>query len=144
MDKTSEDEGLSPAQRIDAHIAERTDWRGAVLARIRTLIHEADPDVIEAWKWDIPVWEHGGIICTGETYKKAVKLTFPKGAALDDPAGLFNASLEGKVRRAIDIHEGETIDATAFKALIRAPVAMNLTKSTDIRLAAGKGKSKLN
>lgn len=125
MNKASQDEGISPSQRIDAHIAECPDWRGAMLAYIRALIHEADADIVEAWKWDIPVWEHGGIICTGETYRKAVKLTFPKGAALDDPSRLFNASLEGKVRRAIDIHEGEAIDATAFKALIRAAVALN-------------------
>ena len=103
---------------IDRRIAELGDWRGETLARMRKLIHEADPDVVETWKWrGVPVFEHDGIICTGETYKAVVKFTFAKGAALDDPAGLFNASLEGNVRRAIDIREGETIDATAFKAL---------------------------
>jgi hypothetical protein len=117
------------SHRIDAKIAELADWRGETLGRMRTLIHEADPKIIEAWKWDVPVWEHDGIICTGETYKKAVKLTFPKGAALDDPSGLFNASLEGKVRRAIDIHEGTAIDAQAFKELIRAAIALNISKT---------------
>lgn len=115
---------------IDRTIAALDDWRGATLARIRQLIHEADPDVVEEVKWrGVPVWSHDGIICTGETYKQAVKLTFPKGASLDDPAGLFNASLEGKVRRAIDIREGETIKAKAFKALIKAAVKLN-TSST--------------
>lgn len=110
---------------IDAKIAELDDWRGAVLAQVRALIHKADPEVMEEWKWSVPVWSHAGIICTGETYKKAVKLTFPKGASLEDPAGLFNSSLEGNVRRAIDIPEGGKIDEAAFKALIRAAIALN-------------------
>ena len=116
----------SPSERIDERIAELGDWRGEMLARLRALIHEADPDVVEEWKWrGVPVWYHDGMICTGETYKKVVKLTFLKGAALDDPAGLFNASLEGNARRAIDVQEGETIDEAAFKALVRAAVALN-------------------
>lgn len=111
---------------IDARIAELGDWRGRMLARVRRIIHEADPSVVETWKWrGVPVWEHDGILCTGETYKQVVKLTFAKGAALDDPAGLFNASLEGNVRRAIDIREGEDLDEPALKALIRAAVALN-------------------
>jgi hypothetical protein len=111
---------------IDARIAELGDWRGEVLARVRGLIHEAEPDVTEDWKWrGVPTWEHGGIICTGETYKAAVKLTFPKGAKLDDPDGLFNASLEGNARRAIDIHEGDALDEDALKELVRAAVALN-------------------
>jgi hypothetical protein len=119
----------TPSQRIDGRIAELGDWRGDTLARMRALIREADPEVVETWKWrGVPVWEHGGILCTGETYKAVVKLTFAKGAALDDPMGLFNASLEGNTRRAIDISEGETVDADAFKALIRAAVALNLSR----------------
>lgn len=119
----------SPSALIDARISDLDDWRGGVLARIRALIHEADPEVIETWKWrGVPVWEHGGILCTGEIYKAVVKVTFARGAALDDAARLFNASLEGNVRRAIDIREGETIDADAFKALIRGAVALNLAK----------------
>jgi len=114
---------------IDAKIAQLDDWRGPVLAQVRALIHKADPEVVEEWKWSVPVWSHAGIICTGETYKKAVKLTFPKGASLEDPAGLFNSSLEGNVRRAIDIHEGEKLDEAAFKALIRAAIALNAAKS---------------
>ncbi|MBQ1497123.1 MAG: DUF1801 domain-containing protein [Sphingomonas sp.] len=117
------------AEQIDARIAALDDWRGATLARVREIIHEADPEVEETWKWrGVPVWEHAGILCTGETYKAAVKLTFAKGAALADPKGLFNSSLDGNVRRAIDIHEGEAIDAEALKALIRAAVAANLAK----------------
>jgi hypothetical protein len=116
----------SPAQLIDARIAELGDWRGETLARVRSLIKEADPDVVEEWKYKgVPVWSHDGMICTGETYKKVVKLTFLKGASLEDPAGLFNSSLEGKVRRAIDFHEGEEIDGEALKALIREAVALN-------------------
>jgi hypothetical protein len=116
----------SASELIDARIAELEDWRGDTLRRVRELIHEADPDVEETWKWKgTPVWEHDGVICTGESYKAVVKLTFMKGAALDDPAGLFNSSLEGNVRRAIDIPEGEELDADAFKALIRAAVALN-------------------
>jgi hypothetical protein len=118
--------GNSPSRLIDARIKELGDWRGETLARVRRLIREADPDVVETWKWrGVPVWEHAGIICTGETYKAAVKLTFAKGAALEDPSRLFNASLDGNVRRAIDIHEGDRIDEKALKALIRAAVALN-------------------
>ena len=125
----STDGADSAPDLIDARIAELGDWRGETLATMRRLIHEADPDVVEEWKWmGTPIWSHDGIICTGETYKAVVKLTFAKGAALDDPAGLFNASLEGNVRRAIDIVEGETVDATAFKALVRAAVAANMKK----------------
>ena len=116
----------SASARIDERIAELGDWRGATLSRMRELIREADPDVVEEWKWrGTPVWSHDGILCTGESYKSAVKLTFAKGASLPDPARLFNASLDGNTRRAIDIHEGEAIDARAFKALIRAAVARN-------------------
>jgi hypothetical protein len=124
--------GYSPSQLIDARIAALGDWRGETLARVRALIKQADPDVVEDVKWrkpsspaGVPVWEHDGIICTGETYKAVVKLTFAKGASLEDPAGLFNSSLEGNVRRAIDIHEGDKIDEKALKALIRAAVALN-------------------
>jgi hypothetical protein len=120
----------SASALIDARIAELSDWRGAVLARVRALIREADADVVETWKWrGVPVWEHNGIICTGETYKSAVKLTFAKGASLDDPSRLFNSSLEGNVRRAIDIHEGDKINEKALKALIRAAVAINMSKA---------------
>jgi hypothetical protein len=118
-----------PSKLIDAHIKELGGWRGETLARIRALIKEADPVVVEEWKWDIPVWSHDGIICTGETYKSTVKTTFAKGAALADPAKLFNSSLEGKVRRAIDFPEGGKIDEKAFKALIRAAVALNTATS---------------
>jgi hypothetical protein len=119
----------SPSQLIDGRIKELGDWRGETLARIRALIKEADPDVVEEWKWrGVPVWEHDGIICTGETYKAVVKMTFAKGASLEDPFGLFNASLEGNTRRAIDLHEGGKIDEKAFKALIRAAVAVNTSK----------------
>ena len=115
---------------IDARIRELGDWRGATLARIRALIHEADPEVVETWKWrGVPVWEHAGILCTGETYKAVVKLTFAKGAALEDPSGLFNSSLEGNTRRAIDIREGEMIEETALKALIRAAATLNMAKT---------------
>jgi hypothetical protein len=124
--------GDSPSQLIDAKIAELGDWRGETLARIRALIKEADPEVVEEVKWrkpsqpaGVPVWEHDGIICTGETYKQAVKMTFARGASLEDPSGLFNSSLEGNTRRAIDIHEGDEIDEEALKALIRAAVALN-------------------
>ena len=120
---------LPPSRLIDERIAALGDWRGAALARIRALIHEADPGIVETWKWrGVPVWEHDGIICTGETYKAAVKLTFAKGASLPDPSGLFNASLDGNARRAIDLHDGDRIDETAFKALIRAAVALNAAK----------------
>ena len=121
----------SPSRLIDSRINELGDWRGEVLSRIRSLIKKADPDVIEEWKWrGVPVWSHDGIICTGETYKSVVKLTFFKGAQLKDPSGLFNASLEGNARRAIDVHEGETIDEAAFKALIRTAVALNTSPSS--------------
>jgi hypothetical protein len=119
----------SPSKLIDGRIKELGDWRGEMLGRIRGLIKQADPDVVEEWKWrGVPVWEHDGIICTGETYKAVVKMTFAKGAALDDPAGLFNSSLDGNVRRAIDIREGETINEKALKALIRAAVDLNASK----------------
>ncbi|MCP3446572.1 DUF1801 domain-containing protein [Bradyrhizobium sp. CCGUVB14] len=121
--------GPSPSGMIDGRIKELGDWRGEMLARIRGLIREADPDVVEEWKWrGVPVWEHDGIICTGETYKAVVKLTFARGAALDDPAGLFNSSLDGNVRRAIDIGEGAEINEKALKALIRAAVELNASK----------------
>jgi hypothetical protein len=121
-----EQPGESAARLIDARITELSDWRGAALARMRALIRQADPEVVETWKWrGVPVWEHDGIICTGETYKGVVKLTFAKGASLEDPARLFNASLEGGTRRAIDIREGEEIDEDAFRALIRAAVGLN-------------------
>jgi hypothetical protein len=128
----------SPSQLIDARIKELKDWRGETLARVRSLIKEAAPEAVEEWKWrGVPVWSHGGILCTGETYKTAVKLTFAKGAALEDPKGLFNSSLEGNTRRAIDIHEGETIDAEALKGLIRAAAALN-TSTTAARPARSK------
>jgi hypothetical protein len=120
--------GDSPSRLIDARIKELSDWRGETLARVRSLIKEADPEVAEEWKWrGVPVWEHAGIICTGETYKSVVKMTFAKGAALADPCGLFNASLEGNVRRAIDLHAGDKIDEKALQALIRAAVALNIS-----------------
>lgn len=119
----------SASRAIDQRIEELDDWRGEMLARLRALIKAADPDVVEEWKWAVPVWSHDGLICTGETYKKAVKLTFAKGASLDDPSGLFNSSLEGNTRRAIDFHEGETINATAFKALVRAAVKLNTSRA---------------
>ncbi|MGF7004656.1 DUF1801 domain-containing protein [Aminobacter sp. BE322] len=123
---SQEGNGGAPASElIDARINELDDWRGATLTRIRSLIRQADPDVVEEWKWGTPVWSHGGIICTGEAYKKAVKTTFAKGASLKDPSGLFNSSLEGNTRRAIDFREGEEIDEEALKALIRAAVALN-------------------
>jgi hypothetical protein len=130
MTQGSQQQGKSPSELIDGRIAELADWRGEMLGRIRSLIREADPDVIEEWKWrGVPTWYHGGIICTGETYKKVVKMTFAKGAALDDPSRLFNSSLEGNVRRAIDFHEGDAIDAEALKALIRAAVALNISRT---------------
>lgn len=123
-------DGPSPAKMIDGRIKELGDWRGETLKRIRDLIKEADPEVVEEWKWrGVPVWEHDGIICTGETYKAVVKMTFAKGAALDDPAGLFNSSLDGNVRRAIDIGEGAKINEKALKALIRAAVELNTSKA---------------
>jgi hypothetical protein len=126
MGKTGSAEGRPASELIDERIAELGDWRGETLSRVRSLIREADPQVVETWKWKgTPVWEHDGIICTGESYRSKVKLTFAKGASLEDPAGLFNSSLEGNVRRAIDIHEGEEIDAGAFTALVRAAVELN-------------------
>src|ERR1700729_2217310 len=137
--KSGENGGESPSQLIDARIAELGDWRGETLARIRKLIKAADPDVVEEWKWrGVPVWYHAGMICTGETYKAVVKLTFAKGAALADPSGLFNSSLEGNTRRAIDFHEGGKIDGKALTALIRAAVALN----TPMRAAAGPVRSR--
>ena len=128
----------SPSQLTDARIKELSDWRGETLARIRTLIKQADPEVVEEWKWrGVPVWSHAGIICTGETYKGAVKMTFAKGASLEDPSGLFNSSLEGNTRRAIDFHEGDKIDEKALKALIRAAVALNIS----VRATAGAVRS---
>ncbi|RZJ04872.1 MAG: DUF1801 domain-containing protein [Brevundimonas sp.] len=122
--------GASASQAIDARIAALGDWRGETLARVRAIIKAADPEVEETWKWrGVPVWEHAGILCTGETYKAGVKLTFAKGAALDDPSGLFTSSLEGNVRRAVDIHEGQVINEAALTALIQAAVALNLSKS---------------
>lgn len=121
--------GNSPSQLIDARISELGDWRGKTLSRIRALIKQADPEVVEEWKWrGVPVWSHAGIICTGETYKNIVKVTFAKGASLPDPSGLFNSSLDGNTRRAIDIREGEDIDENAFKALIRAAAALNTAR----------------
>jgi hypothetical protein len=125
MNKSPTVKGKSPSQTIDARIKELDDWRGKTLAHVRALIKRADPDVVEEWKWNVPVWSHDGIICTGETYKSAVKLTFAKGASLEDPSGLFNSSLAGNTRRAIDIREGEKLDEAAFKALIRAAAALN-------------------
>ncbi len=125
MRKAAPANGRSPAQMIDGRIAELDDWRGPMLARLRALIHAADPEVVEEWKWNVPVWSHDGIICTGEAYAKVVKLTFARGASIPDPSRLFNSSLEGNTRRAIDIHEGETVDARAFKALVKAAVARN-------------------
>ena len=123
--------GKSPAQLIDARITELGDWRGKLLSRLRALVKEADPEVVEEWKWrGVPVWSHGGLICTGETYKNVVKMTFGKGAALKDPAGLFNSSLDGNTRRAIDFHESEKIDEKALKTLIRAAVTLNQSKAS--------------
>lgn len=121
--------GGTASLRIDERIAELGDWRGAMLARLRALVKQADPGIVETWKWrGVPVWEHDGIVCTGETYKSAVKMTFAKGASLEDPAGLFNASLDGNTRRAIDFHEGDRVDAKALKALVRAAVALNVAR----------------
>jgi hypothetical protein len=136
-------EAASPSHLIDARIAELDDWRGETLARVRALIKEADPEVVETWKWrGVPVWEHAGIICTGETYKAVVKLTFAKGASLEDPSGLFNSSLEGNTRRAIDIHESDKIDEEALKALICAAVALNISARSAARPARFRKKPK--
>jgi len=134
MAKTGATEGRPASELIDERITELGDWRGKALSRVRKLIHDADPHVVEEWKWMNPVWSHDGIICTGESYKSAVKLTFPKGASLPDPAGLFNSSLDGNTRRAIDIREGEELDADAFQKLVRAAAALNTS--------AGKAGSK--
>ena len=126
MSKSAPTKGESPSRLIDARINELGDWRGKTLSHVRALIKQADPEVVEEWKWrGVPVWYHDGQICTGETYKRVVKLTFAKGASLKDPSGLFNSSLEGNVRRAIDLHEGDEVDGDAFKTLIRAAVALN-------------------
>ncbi len=125
MKKSGAQDSKSPSELIDERIQELGGWRGEMLSRLRALVREADPEVVEEWKWRVPVWSHDGILCTGETYKSVVKMTFAKGAALKDPAGLFNSSLEGSTRRAIDFHEGETIDEEALKALVRAAVALN-------------------
>jgi hypothetical protein len=130
MEKSGSQEGKTPSQLIDGRIKELGDWRGEMLSRLRTLMKEADPDVVEEWKWrGVPTWYHDGIICTGETYKSVVKMTFAKGAALKDPSNLFNSSLEGNVRRAIDFHEGEKINEKALKTLLRAAVALNTSKA---------------
>jgi hypothetical protein len=130
MKKSGSEKGKSPSQLIDARIKELGDWRGTMLSRLRTLVKEADPDVVEEWKWrGVPVWSHDGLICTGETYKNIVKMTFAKGAALKDPSRLFNSSLEGNIRRAIDFHEDETIDEEALKTLVRASVTLNKSKA---------------
>ena len=126
MKKSAMPKGVSPSRLIDARIKELDDWRGKTLSHVRALIRQADPEVVEEWKWrGVPVWSHDGLICTGETYKSAVKLTFFKGASLKDPSGLFNSSLEGNARRAIDFHEGDEMDEDAFKTLIRAAAALN-------------------
>src|SRR5712692_6754074 len=125
MKKSGASQGQSASELISKRIADLGDWRGATLSRMRTLIKDADPDVVEEWKWMNPIWSHDGIICTGESYKNHVKLTFAEGASLKDPARLFNSSLDGNVRRAIDIHEGEVVDESAFKALVRQAVALN-------------------
>lgn len=130
MKKTGAQGNKSPSQLIDARIKELGDWRGKMLSRLRTLVKQADPDIVEEWKWrGVPTWYHDGIICTGETYKSVVKMTFAKGAALKDPSGIFNSSLEGNVRRAIDFREGEKINETALKALLRAAVTLNKSKA---------------
>jgi hypothetical protein len=127
---TGSQESRSPSQLIDARIEELDDWRGALLGRLRALVKEAEPEVVEEWKWrGVPVWEYNGIICTGETYKSIVKMTFAKGASLEDPSGLFNSSLEGNTRRAIDFHEGETIDEGALKTLVRDAATLNASRS---------------
>ena len=130
MKKSGSQESKSPSQLIDARIKELGDWRGKMLGRLRTLVKEADPEVVEEWKWrGVPVWSHDGLICTGETYKSIVKMTFAKGAHLEDPAGLFNSSLEGNTRRAIDFREGEPVDEQALKSLVRAAVTLNRSRA---------------
>ncbi|MGD0219340.1 MAG: DUF1801 domain-containing protein [Acidimicrobiales bacterium] len=130
MEKSESQRSKSPSQLIDARIEELGDWRGRMLSRLRALVKEADPEVVEEWKWrGVPVWSHDGMVCTGETYKNVVKMTFAKGAALKDPSGLFNSSLDGNMRRAIDFHEGERIDEEALKTLVRVAVALNKSRS---------------
>ena len=129
MKKSAPRQGKSPSRLIDARIQELGDWRGRMLGRLRALIKEADPEVVEEWKWSVPVWSHDGLICTGETYRNVVKMTFAKGAALKDPARLFNSSLEGNTRRAIDFREGEKVDEEALKTLVRAAVTLNRSKA---------------
>ena len=129
MSKSGSRNDKSPSRMIDERIKELGDWRGKMLSQLRTLIKQADPEVVEEWKWRVPVWSHDGLICTGETYKNVVKMTFSKGAALEDPSGLFNSSLDGNTRRAIDFHEGEKIDKEALKALIRAAVTLNASRA---------------
>jgi hypothetical protein len=129
MKKSGSQNSKSPSQLIDARIKELDDWRGKMLSRLRTLVKQADPEVVEEWKWGIPVWSHDGLICTGETYKKVVKMTFAKGAVLKDPSSLFNSSLDGNTRRAIDFQEGEKIDEEALKTLVRAAVTLNKSKA---------------
>ena len=129
MKKSGSQKGKSASELIDARIRELGDWRGEMLSRLRTLVKQADPEVVEEWKWSVPVWSHDGLICTGETYKNAVKMTFAKGASLKDPSRLFNSSLEGNVRRAIDFHEGEKINEEALKTLVRAAVRLNKSKA---------------
>ena len=138
MEKSNVSQGQPASELISKRIAELGDWRGETLSRMRQLIQQADPDIVEEWKWDTPVWSHDGILCTGESYKKVVKLTFAKGASLKDPDRLFNSSLEGNTRRAIDIHEGEAVDKSAFKALVRQAVALN---SSGKSKPSKKGKS---
>jgi hypothetical protein len=128
MKKSGSQSSTSPSRLIDARIEELADWRGKTLSRLRALVREADPDVVEEWKWDVPAWSHDGLICTGETYRRVVKTTFAKGASLKDPSNLFNSSLEGNTRRAIDFHEGEEIAEEPFKALVRAAVSLNKSK----------------
>jgi len=129
MKKSGSQKEKSPSRMIDERIDELGDWRGKMLSQLRTLIKQADPEVVEEWKWDVPVWSHDGVICTGETYKNVVKMTFSRGAALEDPSRLFNSSLEGNTRRAIDFHEGEKIDGEALKALIRAAATLNSSRT---------------
>lgn len=129
MRKTGSPKEKSPSQMIDERIMELGDWRGKKLSQLRRLIKQADPEVVEEWKWKVPVWAHNGIICTGETYKNVVKMTFSRGAALEDPSGLFNSSLEGNTRRAIDFHEGDKIDEKALKDLLRTAVMLNMSKT---------------
>ncbi|MDI5924883.1 DUF1801 domain-containing protein [Rhizobium leguminosarum] len=138
---SEEKDGDSPSRLIDARIEELSDWRGQTLARVRTLIRQAEPEVVEEWKWrGVPVWERAGIICTGETYKSVVKLTFAKGASLEDPSGLFNSSLDGNTRRAIDFHEGDEIDEQALKTLVRAAAALNTSTRAAARPASSRQK----